>query len=78
MTKGGFPDEILRILLSYHTTPQSTTKETTFNLEYGIDALIHIKTVDPTFRVTNFSPRASKDVWVNLYLIDDVRECKRI
>jgi len=39
-----------RVLLSYHTTPQSITRETPFSLVYGIDPLMLIETIEPTFR----------------------------
>ena len=35
---GIWPKEVPRIWWAYHTTPQSTTKETPFNLVYGSDA----------------------------------------
>ena len=36
-------EEVPRIVWAYHTTPQSTTKETPFNLVYGSDAMIPVE-----------------------------------
>jgi len=41
--EGTWGDEIPRIMLAYHTTPKSTTKETSFSLMYGSDAMIPVK-----------------------------------
>jgi len=38
--KGTWLEEVPKILWAYHTTPQSTTKETPFNLVYESDAMI--------------------------------------
>jgi len=47
-TEVGWPNEVSGVLLSYHTTPQSTTRETLFNLVYETDALIPVETTKPT------------------------------
>jgi len=36
-------EEVPIILWAYHTTPQSTTKETPFSLVYGTDAMIPVE-----------------------------------
>ena len=41
--KGTWAEEVPRIVLAYHTTPQSTTKETPFSLVYDLDAMIPIE-----------------------------------
>jgi len=41
--KGNWSKEIPRILWSYHTIPQSKTKETPFSLVYGPDAMIPVE-----------------------------------
>jgi len=41
--KGTWADEVPRIVWAYHTTPQSTTKETPFSLMYGSDAMILVE-----------------------------------
>jgi len=42
-SKGTWADEVPRIVWAYHTTPQSTTKETPFSLVYGSDTMIPIE-----------------------------------
>jgi len=41
--KGTWAEEVPRIVWAYHTTPQSTTKETPFILVYGSDAMIPVE-----------------------------------
>ena len=43
--KGGWAEEVPRIVWSYHTTPQSSTHETPFSLVYGTDAMLGGKLV---------------------------------
>jgi len=38
--KGTWAEEVPRIVWAYHTTPQSTTRETPFSLVYGSDIMI--------------------------------------
>ena len=64
---------------AYHTTPQSTTKETPFSLVYGSDAMIPvvIQDISPCFQ--NFvAEESNKERKVNLDLLDEVREEARI
>ena len=46
--KGEWPNEIHRVLWAYHTTPQSSTRETPFTLVYGTDAMIHMEITENT------------------------------
>jgi len=41
--KGNWAEEVPRIGWAYHTTPQSTTKETPFSLVYGSDVMIAVE-----------------------------------
>jgi len=41
--KGTLLEEVPLILRAYHTTPQSTTKETPFSLVYGSDVMIPVE-----------------------------------
>jgi len=41
--KGTWAEEVPRIVCAYHTTSQSTTKETPFSLIYGLDAMIPVE-----------------------------------
>jgi len=57
------------------TTPQSTTKETPFNLVYGSDAMIPVEIQENSPRFQNFVvEEANEERKVNLDLLDEVRE----
>jgi len=49
--KGGWSEVVPRILWSYHTTPQSITRETPFNLVYGTNAMIPVETLEDSSRL---------------------------
>jgi len=77
--KGTWADEVPRIVWAYHTTPQSTTKETPFSLVYGSDAMIPIEIQESSPRFQNFmAEESNKERKVNLDLLDKVREEARI
>nr|KYP53805.1 Retrotransposable element Tf2 [Cajanus cajan] len=72
-------EELPRVLWSYHTTVHSSTQDTPFNLEYGIDAMIPIKIAEPSVRTTAFSEEESdQGRRVDLDLIAETRERARI
>ena len=52
--KGTWAEEVPRIVLAYHNTPQSTTKETPFNLVYGSNAMILVEIQESSSRFQNF------------------------
>jgi len=41
--KGTWAEEVPRIVWAYHTTPQTSTVETPFNLVYGSDTMIPVE-----------------------------------
>jgi len=41
--KGTWAEEVSRIVWAYHTTPQSTTRETPFSLVYGSNVTIPVE-----------------------------------
>ena len=64
---------------TYHTTPQSTTKETPFTLVYGSDAMIPLEIQENSPRFQNFvTEESNEERKVNLDLLDEVREEARI
>jgi len=78
-TKRTWAKEVPRILWAYHTTPQSTTKETPFSLVYGSDAMIPIEIQENSPRFQNFVVEESNEERkVNLNLLDELREEARI
>ena len=77
--KGTWAEDVPRIVWTYHTTPQSTTKETPFSLVYGSDAMIPVEIQENSPCFQNFvAEESNKERNVNLDLLDEVREEARI
>ena len=77
--KGALAEEVPRIVWSYHTTPQSTTKETPFSLVYGSNAMIPVEIQENSPCFQNFVvEKSNEERKVNLDLLDEVREEARI
>ena len=77
--KGTWAEEVPRIVWANHATPQSTTKETPFNLVYGSDAMIPIEIQENSPRFQNFVvEELNEERKVNLDLLDEVREEAKI
>jgi len=77
--KGTWAEEAPRIVWAYHTTPQSTTKETPFNFVYGSNAMIPVEIQENSPYFQNFVVEESNEERkVNLDLLDEVREEARI
>jgi len=73
--KGTWAEEVPRTVWTYHTTPQSTTKETSFSLVYGSDAMIPVEIQESSPRFQNFvAEESNEERKVNLDLLDEVRE----
>ena len=77
--KGTWAEEVHRIVWAYHTTPQSTTRETPFSLVYGSEAIILVEIQESSPRFQNFvAEESNEERKVNLDLLDEVREDARI
>ncbi|XP_068503965.1 uncharacterized protein [Phaseolus vulgaris] len=77
--KGTWAEEVPRIVWAYHTTPQSTTRETAFSLVYGSDAMIPVEIQESSPHFQSFmAEESNKERKVNLDLLDEVREEARI
>ena len=77
--KGTWAEEVPRIVWAYHTTPQSSTKETPFSLVYGSDAMIPIEIHESSPRFQSFmAEESNEERKVNLNMLDEVREEARI
>ena len=64
---------------AYHTTPQSTTRKTPFNLVYASDAMIPVEIQESSPRFQSFvAEESNEERKVNLDLLDEVREEVRI
>jgi len=62
------------VLWAYHTTPQTSTRETPFTLVYDTYAMIPIKVMENTRRVRLFDEEVSEvGLRANLDVIDEVR-----
>ncbi|XP_074355659.1 uncharacterized protein LOC141695298 [Apium graveolens] len=69
------PDELLKVLWSYRTTPRMGTYETPFKLAYGTEARIPIETGSPSHMVINFEEISNiEGLKTNLELLDEVRD----
>ena len=77
--KGAWAEEVPRIVWAYHTTPQTSTMETPFNLVYGSDAMIPVEIHKSSPRFQSFVAEESNDERrVNLDMLDEAREEARI
>ena len=73
--KGVWEEEVPKIVWAYHTTPQSSTMETSFSLVYGSDAMIPVEIHESSPRFLGFVVEESNEERkVNLDLIDEARE----
>ena len=73
--KGGWAEEVPRIVWAYHTTEQSGTHETPFSLVYGCDAMILVEIQESSPRFQNFVEEDSNEQRrLNLDLLVEVRE----
>ena len=67
------------MLWAYHTTPQTSTRETPFTLVYDTYAMIPIKVMENTRRVRLFDEEVSEvGLRANLDVIDEVRDLAHI
>jgi len=67
------------VLWAYHTTPQTSTRETPFTLVYDTDAMISIEIIENTGRVRLFDEEVSEvGLRANLDVIDEVRDLAKI
>ncbi|XP_027915027.1 uncharacterized protein LOC114174386 [Vigna unguiculata] len=77
--KGEWPNKIHRVLWAYHTTPQTSTRETLFTLVYDTDAMIPIEVMESRGRVRLFDEEISEvGLRANLDVIDEVRDLAQI
>jgi len=77
--KGAWAEEVQRIVWAFHTTPQSSTMETLFNLVYGLDAMIPVEIHESWPRFQSFvGEESNEERRVNLDLLDEAREEARI
>ena len=72
--KGNWPEELLKVLWSYNTTPRTTTGETPFMLSYGCEDMVPVEIGAGSFRRDGYDNEATM---VNLRLqLDLLREIR--
>ena len=77
--KGACAEQVPRIVWAYHTTPQSTTRETPFSLVYWSDTMIPVEIQESSPCFQSFvAEESNEERKVNLDLLDEVREEARI
>lgn len=77
--KGIWADYLQELLWSYHTTPQSTTKETPFRMVYGSDAMTLVEIELPTWRMKHFDEGTNNEgLEIEVDLVDEVRATAQI
>lgn len=73
--KGVWLDLLPQILWAYRTTPNTSTKETSFSLAYGSEALLPIELKTLTHRVDTFNVEENEQqLPLNLDLLEERRE----
>ena len=53
--KGKWVEELPHVLWTYRTTPRKSTRETSFSMTYGAEAVIPLETGFPTVRMSSFT-----------------------
>jgi len=77
--KGTWAEEVPRVVWAYHTTAQSTIRETPFSLVYGSDAMIPVEIQESSSCFLNFvAENSNEERKVNLDLLDEFKEEARI
>jgi len=77
--KGTWAEEVPKIVWAYHTTPQTSTMETSFSLVYGSDAMIPVEIHESLPRFQSFvAEESNEERRVNLDMLDEAREEARI
>ena len=73
--KGKWVEELSHVLWTYRTTPRRSTRETTFSITYGAEAVIPLKTGFPTLRTSSFNPSSNNGLLEkSLDLIEEKKE----
>ena len=73
--KGLWVEELLSMLWVIRIIVHSDTRDTPFNLTFGVDAFIFIKIGINTLQVRHFDPNGNvNSICTNLDLLEEVRE----
>lgn len=76
----GLSEELLHeIFWSHHTTPHSTTKETSFTMVYEENTMMLVDIVTPSLRDSQFDKELNKEGFeCTAYLVNKLREVSNI
>ncbi|XP_074336148.1 uncharacterized protein LOC141673312 [Apium graveolens] len=73
--KSKWPEELPSVVWSYRTSPRTSTGETPFKLDYGIEAILPIEVGSPSHRAIIFDEKGNKEELItNMELINEVRD----
>ena len=72
--KGRWAEKLPNVLWAYHTTPKRSTRETSFSLTYGAEAMIPAKVNLCSARVAGFDPVQNNELMVEH--LDWLEECR--
>ncbi|XP_075633752.1 uncharacterized protein LOC142606254 [Castanea sativa] len=61
-TKGRWVEELPHVLWTYRITPRRSTRETTYSMTYGAEAVIRLETRFPTLRTSSFIPSSNENL----------------
>ncbi|XP_071695212.1 uncharacterized protein [Rutidosis leptorrhynchoides] len=79
LCRRGWIDELPNIFWAHRTTLKGTTNETPFSLVYGSEAVIPVKIIMPTMRITSFDESSnSEELRENLNFVEEHREMAAI
>ena len=77
--KGLWAQCLHEVLWAYHTTVHSTTQETPFRMVFGVDAMIPVEVVLPSWRRENFEEESNKQaLQEEADLLDEIRDTTHI
>jgi len=72
--KGVWPEELSSVLWAYRTTTKTPTRETSFQLAYGSEAVIPAEVGLTSYKVGNHDERKNDEaIWLLLDLLDKVK-----
>ena len=75
ITKGKWVEELPHVLWTYRTTPRKFTRETSFSMTYGAEAVIPLENGFPTMRSNTFTSNGNDELLKkNLDLVEEHRE----
>jgi len=78
-TKGRKTEELVEILWAYRCTPQASTRETPYNLTYGIEAMISVELGESSLRRQLFDLSLNQEsLLVGLDLLNELRDKTKV